>query len=95
MLVGRRLDERISLMAKQADALSNDSMSVQEKAIALGNLVVENMGGAAAKPAIGYDGMSYMNLRQRWLDSSHQIKQKGKTYVVKLGDLSCGMSRHR
>ena len=91
LLVDRRVDERIVSMGKLAEALSSDVLSEKEKAIALGNLVVENMGGTTA----GTDGVGYMNLRKKWLESSHRVKQSEQSYVVKLGDLSCGMSRHR
>ena len=91
LLVDRRADERLVHMAKEAEALSSDGMSCKEKAIALGNLVVENMGGST----IGTDGVGYARLRNKWLRSSHAAKERERTYVVKLGDLSCGMSRHR
>ncbi|QDZ24812.1 serine/threonine protein kinase [Chloropicon primus] len=91
LLVDRRVDEKIVALAKQAEAISSSGGSPKEKAIALGDLVVANMGG----PTNGTDGVGYMRQRNKWLGSSHQAKDNAKSYVVKLGDLSCGMSRHR
>ena len=91
LLVDRRDDKRLVALGKKAEAIAAEGMTQKDKAIALGNLVVENMGGVAT----GTDGVGYARLRSKWLSSSHQAKQQRRSFVVPLGDLTCGMSRHR